>query len=84
MRLRLSKPKLGWFLLLGSLLANVLLLANQIGLNRKDPDKIKELGLIFALDRCNERLAFYSEVKATADAYDKMLENRYAKNATPP
>jgi len=84
MKMRINKPKLGWLLLLGSLLANLLFLANQIGMNQ-ERKKTKELGLLFALDRCTERLEFYAEVKATADAYDKMLEKRsgYA-NATPP
>ena len=66
-------PKVGWWLLVGSVLLNLVLLA----LHGQERGTTKEEALLFALDRCQGRLARYAEVKATADAYDKMLEGRW-------
>jgi len=73
--LKLHKPHLGWVLLVSSVLINVLLLVVLLIPNKKQ-EVTKDQALLFALDRCNARLERYAEVKATADAYDKMLENR--------
>lgn len=72
-RPKLRKPQLGWVLLISSAFINILLL---LMLLTKGKEVTKDQALLFALDRCNARLERYSEVKATADAYDKMLEKR--------
>jgi len=76
MRLTPRAP-IGWWLLVGSLLVNVFLLAS-IAMMRYDMKKsaTKDQAMLFALDRCQQNLARYAEVKALADAYDKMVEER--------
>lgn len=69
----MSKIRIGWILLLLSLFWNVVL--GYSNYMRRD-EITKDQALLFALDRCQEKLARYAEVKAVADAYDKMLEEK--------
>jgi hypothetical protein len=73
--LKLHKPQLGWVLLVSSVFINITLLVVLLIPDKKH-EVTKDQALLFALDRCNARLERYSEIKATADAYDKILENR--------
>jgi len=73
----LPRAPLGWWLLVGSVLLNLALVTDSVRLRYQDRDRVaKDQALLFALDRCTQRLERYAEVKALADAYDKMVEGR--------
>lgn len=75
---KLSKPRLGWVLLITSVTINVALLT-WLPWNKKQEhhESTKEQALLFALDRCTARLERYVEIKALADSYDKMVEGKW-------
>lgn len=73
----MNAPKTGWWLLLVSLSANAVL-AGWVYFERHQGNRDQQ-ALVFALDRCQGRLERYAEVKAVADAFDKMLEEKEGK-----